>query len=241
MDVEENEISIIRNFLNNLYANLTILEQTKLNLFIKRSINLKNITSNFLSSENRRRLVKKTEKGKAKYWVRPGRGCLWWDNVLSGFAVDHELIEHFRMLRKSFEELCQLIGPSIVTQNTRFRNAVPVEKKVACTLYYLLDEGRMRKIANAFSLVKSIVSKVCKSISINLKCLIKVPNTINEVNEMVSKFYLAHGFPQCLGVIDGNHVNIKKPKTNANDYMNRKVHYSFNVQAAAIINIVFLM
>ena len=107
MDVEENEISIIINFLNNLYTNLTILEQTKLNLFAERSINLKNITANFLSSENRSCLVKKTEKGKAKYWVRPGRGCLWWDNVLCGFAVDQEWIENFRMSRKSFTELCQ--------------------------------------------------------------------------------------------------------------------------------------
>ena len=95
----------------------------------------------------------------------------------------------------------------------------------------------MRKIANAFSLGKSTVSKVirevCKSTSINLKCLIKLPNTINEVNEMVLNFYLAHGFPQCLGDVDGSHVNIKRPKTNANDYMNRKGHYSFNVPAAA--------
>ena len=72
MDVKESEISIIINFWNNLYANLTILEQTKLNLFIKRSINLKNSTANFLSSENRRSSVKKTEKRKAQYWVRPG-------------------------------------------------------------------------------------------------------------------------------------------------------------------------
>ena len=62
MDVEENEISIIIIFLNNLYANLTVLEQAKLNLFIKRSINLKNITANFLSTENRRHLVKKKLK-----------------------------------------------------------------------------------------------------------------------------------------------------------------------------------
>ena len=104
------------------------------------------------------------------------------------------------MSRKSFEELCQLIGPSIVKQNTRFRNVVPVENKIACTMYYLSDEGRVRKIANAFSLRKSTVSKVirevCKSISINLKCLIKLPNTITEVKDMVSKFYLVHGFPQ---------------------------------------------
>ena len=50
---------------------------------------------------------------------------------------------------------------------------------------------------------------------------------------MVSKFYLAHGLPQCLGAVYGNHVNIKKPKANANDYTNGKGHYSFNVQAAA--------
>ena len=95
----------------------------------------------------------------------------------------------------------------------------------------------MSKIANSFSLGKLAVSKgireVCKSISINLKCRIKLPNTINEVNEMVLKFYLVHRFPQCLGAFDGSHVNIKKPKTNANEYMNRKGHYSFDVQAAA--------
>ena len=63
MDVEENEVSIIIIFLNNLYANLIILEQTKLNLLIRRSINLTNIIANFLSRENRRRLVKKLKKG----------------------------------------------------------------------------------------------------------------------------------------------------------------------------------
>ena len=141
------------------------------------------------------------------------------------------------MSRQSFEELCQLIGPSIVKQNTRFLNVVPVEKKIACPLCYLSDEVRMKKIANVFSLGKSTVSKVirevCKSISINLKCLIKLLITIVEVNEMVSKFYLAHIFPQYLGTVDGSHVNIKKPKTNASDYMNCKGHYSFNVQPTA--------
>ena len=164
---------------------------------------MKVITANSLSRENRRCLVKKTEKRKAKYSVKPGRGCLWWDNVLSGFAVDQEWIENFRVSRKSFEELCQLIGLSIVKKITRFCNVVPVVKK---------DEVRMRKIANVFSLRKSTVSKViikvCKSVSINLKCLIKLPNTITEVNEMVSKFYSVHRFPQYLVAVNGSHVNV---------------------------------
>ena len=53
----------------------------------------------------------------------------WWDNVLSGFAVDQEWTENFRMSRKFFEELCQLIGPSIIKQNTRFCNTVPVKRR----------------------------------------------------------------------------------------------------------------
>ena len=84
-------------------------------------------------------------------------------------------------------KIFQLIGPGIAQQN--IRKAVPVEKKIACILYYLLDKGRMRKIADAFSLRKSSVSKVirkvCKYISINLKCLIKLPNNIDKVNKMV--------------------------------------------------------
>ena len=115
--------------MNNLNANLTISEQTKLNLFIEGSINLKYISANFLSNEKSRPYLKKTEKRTVKYWVRPGRESLWWDNVLSGFAEDQEWIENFRMSRKFFEELCQLIGPSIIKQNTRFRNAVPVKRR----------------------------------------------------------------------------------------------------------------
>ena len=132
----------------------------------------------------------------------------------------------FSNVKKIFWRFFQLIGPRIAKQN--IRKAVPVEKKIACILYYLLDKGRMRKIADAFGLRKSSVSKVirqvCKYISINLKCLIKLPNNIDKVNKMVWKFYIAHWFPQCLDAVDGSHVSIKKPKTNTNDYTNRKSH-----------------
>ena len=50
---------------------------------------------------------------------------------------------------------------------------------------------------------------------------------------MVSKFSLAHGFPQFLSAVDRSHVNIEKSKANANNCMSRKGHYSFDVQAAA--------
>ena len=86
--------------MNNLNANLTISEQTKLNLFIEGSINLKYISANFLSNEKSRPYLKKTERRRVKNWIRLGRESLWWDNVLSGFAVDQEWIENFQMSRK---------------------------------------------------------------------------------------------------------------------------------------------
>lgn len=49
---------------------------------------------------------------------------------------------------------------------------VSVEKKVPLTLYYLADEGRTRKTANAFGLSRSAVSiiirKVCRAITVHL-------------------------------------------------------------------------
>ena len=51
------------------------------------------------------------------------------------------------------------------------------------------------------------------------------------MEQSVNLFYKYHGFPQCLGVIDGTHVNIKQPLENHTDYTNRKGHYSLNIQA----------
>ena len=73
-------------------------------------------------------------------------------------------------------------------KTTNMRKPVSVEKQVAATLYYLSDEGRYRKVANAFGLGKSTVSeivrRVCAVISIVLgPKYIKFQKTENEVKE----------------------------------------------------------
>ena len=76
------------------------------------------------------------------------------------------------MSRETFQVLCAELYPYIFKNDARFRNAVPVDKQVAATLYYLSDKGRMRKVANAFGIGKStvliIIRRVTKEISFHL-------------------------------------------------------------------------
>ena len=49
------------------------------------------------------------------------------------------------MSRMSFFQLCNLLRPYIEHQATHMRCTISVETQVAVTLYYLSDEGRLRK------------------------------------------------------------------------------------------------
>ena len=90
---------------------------------------------------------------------------------------------------------------------------ISVETQLAVTLYYLSDEGRLRKVANAFGLSRAscsiIVRRVSSAITTHLGPLyIKIAMTEESVKEKVSKFYNAFLIPQCLGAIDGTHIEI---------------------------------
>ena len=71
---------------------------------------------------------------------------------------------------------------------TQMRKPIDVEKQVAVVLYYLADEGRMTKTANAFGIAKctvlKIIYRVTKAINVYLgPKFIKLPITEEEVTE----------------------------------------------------------
>ena len=78
-------------------------------------------------------------------------------------------------------------------ESTAMRDALSVETKVAATLYYLADEGRFRKVADAFRIGKSSVSTKIREVCIVItKYLgpkyIKLPSTIEEVEMLTAGF-----------------------------------------------------
>ena len=86
--------------------------------------------------------------------------------------IAEEWRENFRMSRSSLLSLSELLRPYIELKETVMRAPIDVVKKVALTIYYLSDEGRLRKTANAFGISRQTVSKVvrqvCKAITLHL-------------------------------------------------------------------------
>ena len=94
-------------------------------------------------------------------------------------------------------------------------------------MYYLADEGHLRKIANYFGISRASCSITIRKVSYAITTylgphFIKLPLTEESVKKKVQQFYDADGIPQCLGAIDGTHIEIKSPSQNYTDYINRK-------------------
>ena len=166
-----------------------------------------------------------------------GRTDQWWQNMLGADVPDSSWKKNFRMGRQAFlnlaAELEPFIAPKTNTPNHRF---LSTEKKLAVTLYYLKDTGSLWMTANTFGIhqctVTKTIAEVCHTISNELgPRYIYLPKNDEEMRKKVSEFELKFGMIQAFGCIDGTHVRIKSPQSNAQDYFNYKQFYSLNIQA----------
>ena len=116
----------------------------------RRLVHLALLLSRSVSARRRRR--------RRRFWKRPGRTQGWWQNFVNGTVLPEEWKKNFRMQKNNFERLCAELKPFLQREETNMRMPTSVECQVAATLYYLSDEGRMRKTANAFGISRSSVS-----------------------------------------------------------------------------------
>lgn len=106
------------------------------------------------------------------------------------------------------------------------RKAIPVEQRVALTLWYLATNTDYHKIGHLFGVSKATVCMVTKEVcaaivKVLLPRYIRVP-VGDELKKVVEGFKDELGFPQCAGVVDGTHIPIISPEECLVDYFNCK-------------------
>ena len=144
------------------------------------------------------------------------------------------------MSQNTFQYLCNELQATIERQDTRLRKAVPTDKRVVITLWFLATGADFRTIARLFGVSKSTVSLVVKDVSSAILLLlpryIRFP-TVAALKEIITGFKRDYGFPQCVGAIDGTHIPIVSPTECPADWL---LHVVFCTTCARFMGMVLI-
>ena len=156
------------------------------------------------------------------------------DCTLLGSGLEEVFRKRCRVNLSTFKYLCNLLGPVLGKKNTRLKDSVSVECRVAITLYCLGSGNTLIMIADLFGLRESttsvIVRECCEAIRILLKPLVFKKPTLVWMKKIAVEFEALYGIPLIIGAIDGSHIPIIAPSNNPVSYYCRKGFYSCLLQ-----------
>ena len=164
--------------------------------FIQRRMGRRRLRVRFLQSLQMLYLLYRN--GRLQVASRPRRAWIfprpqnWFQELLNNRALDHWRKENFRVSRATFEYICRLVGPAKVRQSTSMRNAVPVEERVAVSLWRLATSECYRSCGLMIGLAKPTVVKCCHEF-VEAICrlqddFIKFPSRRAEISRKIEGF-----------------------------------------------------
>lgn len=137
------------------------------------------------------------------------------------------------MERNTFHFLLYLIGPKLENLSFRGREKFNAEKQLLIAFYILATPNSYRSICERFDVARSTawlcVKRVVRTIYSIRNQFIRWP-TNGEAQTTWTNIQRLYGFPKVLGIVDGSHINIARPKKDANSYINRKGRFSMQLQ-----------
>lgn len=175
------------------------------------------------------------EPSERRFWIQTSKSIgLFWEETVHSWNDDRLWLDNFRMSRSTFDFLRKEMSVRLQRQDTNFRKAITVEKRVAICLWHLATGEDLRSLAWRFGVGKStvceIVHDVCDAVvDILLPRIIKWP-TGEKLRSVIDGFLATWGYPQCAGAIDGTHIPIIAPSESSSDFFNRKGFYSIVLQ-----------
>ncbi|XP_035022999.1 protein ANTAGONIST OF LIKE HETEROCHROMATIN PROTEIN 1 [Hippoglossus stenolepis] len=160
----------------------------------------------------------------------------WWERVVMTEFQPSDWLDKFRMSQETFFHLCDKLRPRLARQDTSFRLALPVEKRVAVALWRLASNIEYRTISTLFGVGKSTVCRcvrdMCHAIVGLLSSIYLRPPNEQELEDSAQLFLNNVGFPHCVAAIATLHTAIITPSNNASDYANPAGWFSVLSQVA---------
>lgn len=142
-----------------------------------------------------------------------------------------------------FDILLKKIENNIKRMDTNFRKSISAGEQLAITLRYLAHGDSQYMISLEYrvghSTVSNIIKRTCNALwEVLSKEYLKVPD-VNKWKIIAKDFETQWDFPNCLGAIDGKHINIQAPAHSGSTYFNYKGAHSLVLLAACSANCTF--
>ncbi|XP_018372126.1 PREDICTED: uncharacterized protein LOC108767002 [Trachymyrmex cornetzi] len=151
---------------------------------------------------------------------------------------------YFRMDFVVFRKLFDLVRP-LITKNSNVRKAISAETRLHITVRYLASGDSMASISYAFRVAHNTVSKIiketCDAIWSVLKEKVFMKDTPESWQKIAQDFDDVWNFPNCIGCVDGKHVEIQAPPNSGSLYYNYKGRHSINLMAISDAKYRFIM
>ena len=150
-----------------------------------------------------------------------------------------------RMPIAVYNELLELLRPSITMRTTRFREPITAEERLALTMRYLAMGDSTRSLHQQFrvgyNMVGRIVKQVCGAIYEVLgDDYLQCPTNREDWLAIANGFKVKWNLPHCIGALDGKHFRITKPPGSGSLYHNYKGYFSIVLLAAVDANYEFI-
>jgi hypothetical protein len=145
--------------------------------------------------------------------------------------------DYMRMSLQKFQELLSIVESLISKQDTNWRRCISASERLSLTLRHLATGESRRSLPFAYfigrSTVTQIIEETIAAISEILQPRVLQSPTKKSFTEIAKEFEARWNFPNCVGSIDGKHIQIKCPEASGSYYFNYKGFFSIVFHAVA--------
>jgi hypothetical protein len=150
--------------------------------------------------------------------------------------------KYFRMSTVRFDSLLEKIGLQIDHRSTH-RYPITAAQRLAVTLRLLATGDSQQTVAFSYRMGTATVNKIfyetCSAICNVLKDeFLAIPQEVDWLR-IASEFESRWNFPNCVGAIDGKHINIRCPLNSGSAYFNYKKTFSIVLMASVAADYTF--